>query len=266
MTIEMQIPSDGVAAHFQRYGYTTLGAVLDDRELETVRSIILGDPDVTADDGIADEHRQYSYHRDERYRQMFQGSTDLRLHHEELMPIVKKTADTVRTLIGDDIRILWDSVFMKPPVTTGTRPTVWHQDWVPVPLDRRGMLTVWIALFDVPVEKGAMRFVPRSHRLGPLGRVDYLADYELHDLLSPLDLQMVDPPVTVTLKAGEASVHDGLLVHGAWPNLSDSNRWAWTLTFIPGNTQYTGAPIPVAGLNELGLQPHQTFDHPRFAV
>src|ERR1700710_877046 len=123
MTIQLQVPIDQVAKHFQRYGYAELGQVLDADELETVRRSVLGEPD-TAQVEIADQFPQYGYHQDVRYRQMFQGESDLRLENPQLHPIVSKVAETVKTLLGDDIRILWDAVFMKPPVTTGTRPTV----------------------------------------------------------------------------------------------------------------------------------------------
>ena len=75
--------------------------------------------------------------------------------------------DTV-CLGEDDVRVFWDKTFVKPAATEGTRESVWHQDFPYNPIDRRGMLTIWVAIEDVPAEAGALRFVPGSHRLGPL--------------------------------------------------------------------------------------------------
>ena len=129
------------------------------------------------------------------------------------------------------------------------------------------MLTIWIAIEDVPAEAGALRFVPGSHRLGPLGRLDLVSEeHTPRDLLRDDDMGLVGEPVTVPLKAGEATVHDALTLHGAGPNTSTRPRRAWTVVYLPASTLYTGGPHPQEGINSLGLTPFEPFDHPRFRV
>ena len=112
-----------------------------------------------------------------------------------------------------------------------------------------------------------MRFVPRSKMLGPLGRVDFIGkEHEVDSLMTPEDKEIVGEPITIPLRAGEATVHDGLTLHGAGPNNSSKPRVGWTMLFVPSKTVWTGNPWPQTDMNELGMKPYQTIDHPRFRV
>ena len=210
----------------------------------------------------------YAYQSHPNYKKMWSNEFDLRLRHPELNPLIARFARVVSELLGDDDpRLLWDKTFTKPPVTVGTRQTVWHQDLPQVPVDRRGLLTIWVAVWDVPEEAGAMRFVPRSKMLGPLGRVDFIGkEHEVDSLMTPEDKEIVGEPITIPLRAGEATVHDGLTLHGAGPNNSSKPRVGWTMLFVPSKTVWTGNPWPQTDMNELGMKPYQTIDHPRFRV
>ena len=112
-----------------------------------------------------------------------------------------------------------------------------------------------------------MRFVPGSHRLGPLVRFDLVGrEHAWDEGLRPEDLELVSDPVVVPLAAGEATVHDGLTVHGAGENLSEQPRRGWTIIFIPAETRWTGGPHPHAANNIAGMALGDTWDDPRFHV
>lgn len=214
-----------------------------------------------------DDHSSgaFAYHRSDDYRRMFRNDVDLRFHFPELKPVVAELAVVARELLrSQSVKILWDKTFTKPPLHEGTRQTVWHQDLPFIPVDRRGLLTIWIPCEDVAVETGAMRFVPRSHRIGPIGRIDLVgSEASLDDILTPEDDRIVGKPVTVPLAAGDATVHDGLCIHGSGPNLGQAPRRVWTCIFIPGEAKWTGAPLSHANLQDK-VEPFQTFDHPIF--
>ena len=270
-TVTHQVGRETIAS-YRREGWTMLPGVLSASELETVRGICRQVEETTAP-GLTGQAEgspgaAFAYHSDDRYKQMWSNSFDLRLQFPELMRLVGSIAQVPRALLGtDDVRVFWDKTFVKPPAQDGTRESVWHQDFPYNPIDRRGMLTVWIALEDVPAESGALRFVPRSHRLGPLGRLDLVSsDYGLEDILRDDDMDQVGEPVTVPLRAGDASVHDALTLHGAGPNLTQHPRRAWTIVYVPGSTLYLGGPHPHASINALGLQPYAPFDHEQFQV
>ena len=272
--IPAPILDPAIVKTYRRDGVVKLPRLIGDAELKLLQDVctaVFEAKDKTVklagqSDGKGSD--VYGYQSHPNYKKMWSNEFDLRLRHPELKPLINRFARAVSELLGDDDpRLLWDKTFTKPPVTAGTRQTVWHQDLPQVPVDRRGLLTVWIGVWDVPEEAGAMRFVPRSKMLGPLGRVDFIGkEHTVESLMTPEDKEIVGDPFTIPLLAGEATVHDGLTLHGAGPNNSTKPRVGWTLLFVPGKTVWTGNPWPQTDMNELGMKPYQTIDHPRFRV
>jgi len=176
---------------------------------------------------------------------MWSNAFDLRLRFGVVADIVARLADVARALLGDDdVKVFWDKTFVKPPASEGTRESVWHQDFPYNPIDRRGMLTIWVALEDVPAESGALRFVPRSHHLGPLGRLDLVSqDYELDDILRSDDFDLVGDAVTVPLLAGDATAHDALTLHGAGPTSRTGLGARGQSSSCPGARATSAGPI-----------------------
>lgn len=266
-------PAEQVSA-FRRQGWTKLPRLLNDAELarlqeiycieeETGASTLMGQ---AAEDDADAEAFAYQAHPD--MAKMWDNRIDLRTRWPELQPIVARYAAVAAALIGcNEVLIFWDKTFTKPPVAEGTRQSVWHQDYPYNPIDRRGFLSVWLAVEDVTQEMGAMRFVPGSHRLGPLGRFDLVGrEHEWDETLRPEDRELVSEPVTQPLTAGEATVHDGLTLHGAGENLSDRPRRGWTMIFMPAETRWTGGPHPHVDNNIAGMVLGDTWTDPRFRV
>jgi ectoine hydroxylase-related dioxygenase (phytanoyl-CoA dioxygenase family) len=258
---------------YHERGYAKFDHLYDDAELKVIKAVRedaerrVRESDEISPGASKEEQDLFAWKKHEQYTRMFNDhALDLRLRYPELRPIVAKAAAVARALLGsEDIRVMWDKTFVKPTSKDGTMPTVWHQDQTHLPLDRRGFMTVWIALEDVPAESGALTFVPRSHRLGPLGRTDFTSTpLPWTAGLSEVDLMQVQEPVTVPLLAGDATIHDGLMLHGAGPNLSDAPRPGWTITFFAAETAWTGGPHPHAPLAELGMKPFDHFDSEQF--
>ncbi|MEU0568633.1 phytanoyl-CoA dioxygenase family protein [Nonomuraea sp. NPDC005983] len=138
--------------------------------------------------------------------------------------------------------------------------TEFHQDFPWMPMDRSAMLTFWLALVDVPADMGSLRFYSGSHRHGLLGRsFTRVGDDQLsqHPWLKELELS---PPLD--LRAGDASVHHALTVHGAPANRRDSPRLSFTVTYFDADALYTGTPYRQT--DGLGLEVNRPFEHPRF--
>jgi hypothetical protein len=162
------------------------------------------------------------------------------------------------------VRLWSDNALVKAPASDRGTRTPWHQDQPYSPFDRQGGLTVWIALNEVPPEKGSLRFYSGSHRLGCIGLhelnpdgADALDEYpwiEDEFELSP----------ALHLQPGDATVHNRALLHAAPENSTDEPRWAFTVTFIPAETRYTGAPHKQT--DGIGLEVGKPFDHPRFPI
>jgi ectoine hydroxylase-related dioxygenase (phytanoyl-CoA dioxygenase family) len=177
----------------------------------------------------------------------------------------KEIGRAAQKLIGRDVdvRQAADLVACKMPAgQAGSDPTDWHQDIPSLPFDRIGGFAFWIALNDCPPERGSMRFLSVSQREGSLGRtraqgksvIDYYPRLlERYDMSPPLDL-----------KAGDATAHNAYVCHGAPANTTDTPRWAFICTYIPGDTLWTGASN--YNYDDIGLEVGKPFDHPRFPV
>jgi len=257
--------SGAAVGEYHRQGWASLGTILDARDVDALLAACLAEQEPPPPDGR--DESLFSYQKANGFEQMFRRRTDLRLRHAGVAEVVRKLAPVAAALIGEDVRVLSDNTLSKPPAEEGSRATVWHQDFPFLPLDRRGVLTMWVALQDVAAESGALRFLPRSHRFGPIGRVELVGDEQgLEAILRPDELAEVGEPVTTPVPRGGVTVHDGLLIHSALPNGSSAWRHAWTVRFMPASTRWTGAPIPIEGVEATILAPFSTFDHPRFLV
>lgn len=128
-------------------------------------------------------------------------------------------------LLNGAVRFWHDQLFVKPARHGGV--VAWHQDYsywtrtVPV-----SHLTCWIGLDDSTAENGCLRYVPGSHKWNLLPVTGLAGDMNaIQSVLSPEQKENFQP-VAVELKAGEASFHHPLLVHGSFENFSERPRRA----------------------------------------
>lgn len=163
-----------------------------------------------------------------------------------------------------DVRWWSDAILCKMPASEGGSRTPWHQDFPYLSTDRIGLLNVWAALVDIPPQMGAMRFLSGSHGVGPMGRVIHRTDgKDLLDLY-PFIAEEYAISEPLSLKAGDATVHDWMTVHAAPQNDTEQPRWAYVDSLFPADTLFTGAQQ--RRTDGLGLTVNETFDHPRFPL
>jgi Phytanoyl-CoA dioxygenase (PhyH) len=145
--------------------------------------------------------------------------------------------DLVEALIGPDI-ILWGGqVFCKPAVTGMEVP--WHQDGEYWPIRPLATCTVWLAIDDVSIENGAMRYIPGSHsarRLFP----HVVSDRDDLALNRVLDPACYDESTAAydELKSGQLSLHDVYLIHGSAPNMSGKRRAGFAMRYMPATSLF----------------------------
>ena len=72
--------------------------------------------------------------------------------------------DYVASVLGSDI-ILWGGQLFCKPAHTGLE-VPWHQDGQYWPITPLATCSVWLAIDDVTIENGCMRYIPGSHKLG----------------------------------------------------------------------------------------------------
>ncbi|HEX4814564.1 MAG TPA: phytanoyl-CoA dioxygenase family protein [Nonomuraea sp.] len=153
-------------------------------------------------------------------------------------------------LAGIPLRVFGGEAFAKPPGDTS--PTIWHDDLTFAPLDARLTLNIWIALADVPAERGCMTFVPGSHHRPDPYRVELSAAVrEPHAyLFTEWPWLRFAPRVAVPLRRGDATVHQWRVAHSAAPNASDDTRLAFITTYADAEAIYQPHP----GYNPARLQ------------
>ncbi len=77
----------------------------------------------------------------------------------------------VRSLLGDNLLVKYDSVFLKPARTGGATP--WHQDIGLWRDDHIEAANAWVAIDPATKENGCMQFLPASHHEGLIDHVLY---------------------------------------------------------------------------------------------
>ena len=118
-------------------------------------------------------------------------------------------------IIGPNVQLHHNKMFIKPPERGSPFPM--HQDYPYFPHERDSMIAVIIHFDDAPVEKGCLRVVPGSHKLGPLPAIGQ--DHHLSE-----DEYPIEGSLAVPAKAGDAIFMSYLLVHGSGVNVSDEPR------------------------------------------
>lgn len=163
-------------------------------------------------------------------------------------------------LAGTALRLWHDQLLIKRP--RNARATEFHQDQPYWPhADSPNPISCWIALGDVPVERGCMTFLPGTHARTDLSPQN-LGDARSLFSLAP-DLEWSER-ITVPLQAGDCTFHHGRCAHMATPNETDEDRVAHVAIFFETSATYKKMPHIVT--DPLGLQAGQKFEHELFPL
>ena len=160
--------------------------------------------------------------------------TDPIMHAHATNP---KILDVLEDLIGPDIKLFGDQLFMKSPAH-GSRKN-YHQDsnsWRPyVPYS---LVSCWAALDNATVENGCLWFIPGSHKWGLIA-VEREREIEKQALAGALENE-----VPIELNAGDCSFHHSLLLHCSRANRSTARRRGYATQYMSAKTKFTGEGTP----------------------
>ena len=152
------------------------------------------------------------------------GFHDL-LWHRELVARAEQ-------LLDGPVRFWHDQLFCKPARHGGV--VAWHQDysyWTRT--EPIAHLTVWIALDDSTVDNGCLHYVRGSHRWDLLPITGLAGDmHAIENVLDDAQREAFRHPQPVELRAGEASFHHPLAVHGSFANGSPRPRRAVVVNLV----------------------------------
>jgi len=241
-TREKDLADRGSIENFERDGFVIGIPILEARQIEALREGLDELMGHRAEDPLF-----YEYHRNESKDdgrsllhalgawRVLPAFHDLIFHR----PIV----EMAEQLLKGPVRFWHDQVFVKPPHDGAV--VAWHQDysyWTrTVPLAH---LTCWIGLDDSSEENGCVQYVPGSHHWHLLPRGDLAND--MTSVFKHLNAEQKDAfqPVPAVMKAGEASFHHPMMVHGSYENNSDKPRRGVVLNFMrDGVRSNTNEPL-----------------------
>ena len=217
---------DGQVAFYHENGYLPGVRILDDEQLEILRDELSEwfSPD------HAGRKLWYEYHSNESNdadKVLFHalGAWRIKASFHDLLWHPAFTVPATQ-LLGGAVRFWHDQLFCKPARHGGV--VAWHQDysyWTrTVPMAH---LTCWIGLDDSTVDNGCVHYVPGSHRWDLLPITELAGDMDgIREALTPEQWERFRQPVAVELKAGEATFHHPLMVHGSFANRTDRPRRA----------------------------------------
>ncbi|MFV0316736.1 MAG: phytanoyl-CoA dioxygenase family protein [Microthrixaceae bacterium] len=162
----------------------------------------------------------------------------------------KRLASAVVALTGQpDALFCQDISFFKPE---GANAIPYHQDYSYWPFDRKGCVTLWIALVDLTAEMGPLRYLKGSHLEGPLGLIEQRDIRDAYPYLR--DREIVGGKA---MSAGDAQAHWELTLHGSARNKGPGRREAVAFRYIRSDTINIGLTHP--HYDQFNLEPGQLF-------
>lgn len=251
MSTQLATPalSEADVAGYRTNGFIHIPGVLSAEEIERYRSAA-----AQAYDALA------SLDAD---NQMFRQIVQVWKSDEVLRELTlhEGLASLATQLAGMRMRLWHDQLLIKKP--HNHTPTEFHQDAPYWPhANSRQQLSAWVALVDVPAERGCMTFIPGSHLRRDLRATD-ITDHS--DLFSAAPELKYEQQVTVPLRAGDCTFHHGYLAHTANANDTDEFRYAMVNIYIDADTTYDGRPHVCTDDLDLEIgQPLPDRDFPPF--
>ena len=128
----------------------------------------------------------------------------------------ERLAGAASSIIGPNVQLHHSKMFIKPPEKGSPFPM--HQDAPFFPHDNHSMIAAIIHFDDAPLEKGCVRVVPGSHKLGMLEHISEGA-YHLDPAQYP-----VEDATPIPAQAGDVLFFSYLTIHGSGVNTSSEAR------------------------------------------
>jgi len=154
-----------------------------------------------------------------------------------------RIGSVAETLAGGPLRLFKSDLYRKQTKATLT-PI--HHDEVFFPFAARSALTAWVALVDVPAERGCLSYIPGSHRIVEPPPADLDPEEALIEAEDPFGRwpQLAFLPfVTVPIRAGDVTFHHGRIAHWAGANLTPETRYSLITIYMDAAATFQATSI-----------------------
>ena len=129
----------------------------------------------------------------------------------------ERLTSAAAAIIGSpNVQLHHTKMFIKPPEKGSPFPM--HQDYPYFPHARHTMIAAIFHFDDAPIEKGCVRVVPGSHKLGPIEHVES-GGWHL-----PFEQYPLESSVPCPARAGDVLFFSYLTIHGSGINVSNEAR------------------------------------------
>ena len=174
--------------------------------------------------------------------------TNGRVRKLMMSPELGKTASLLSGANG--IRIWHDQALFKRP---WANPTTLHLDVPFWSFSVPNAISIWVALDDATQNNGCLYFLPGTHKKTDYRDIGITRNMKAIFTVYP-ELASVEA-VAVPMRAGSASFHSGLCIHGAGPNMTPRPRRAMTCAYMPEGATFNGQKnvLPDEYLNTLSV-------------
>jgi len=145
--------------------------------------------------------------------------------------------DNIESLLGPEILLLGTRTFCKYGPSDDF--VAWHQDVTYWGLEPPFAVNAWIAIDDSDADNGCVQFVPRSHKWGlrEHGKADEVGNLLSLNQQVPMSEEESSQVVDNELKAGQISIHHGMMAHGSRPNRSTRRRCGMAMIYVPASSR-----------------------------
>lgn len=237
--------NDDQIEFFKANGYLSGVKMLDEKQIERIKTELAE----IADINHPAHHLFYEFHSNEStdpntilFHALGAWRISPALHDVLWNPRFVMAASQ---LLGDvPVRFWHDQIFWKPPKQGGV--VAWHQDYsywtrtLPI-----AHLTCWCGLDDATIENGCLQYIPESQKWGLLPKPVIAGELEgIKNYLSDDQKAQFAKPQFAVMKAGEATFHHSLTLHGSGANASSRPRRAFVINvFADGVISDSNEPL-----------------------
>ncbi|MBE8516238.1 phytanoyl-CoA dioxygenase family protein [Amycolatopsis sp. H6(2020)] len=241
--------SDEIVAHYRDQGMVRVSGVLTPEEVDELRRAALRELDgaeTTSWDRGGAQVMDWLPHADR---------TSAALRGLALHPKITAIAEQ---LAGGALRMFKSELLRKS--ASGSAATPMHADAPAIPFAGKPIgMTAWVALTDVPVERGCMSYLPGSH-LVPHEHDEPAPGERPDPFRCPRNL-VWEPRVTLPLRAGDCTFHHERVLHLAGRNETDEVRISLATVYMDADAVFEPSDLVPDDLG--GMRPGQPLDDDR---